>query len=208
MNSQKKSCFSFGSSRNSAKLRKLFACATFVEKTRYGRNSLKKNWLRKTQQSGYGTEGLRRLLEVIFQEWGGIECLTDPGCNPVLSGGLALRSPTQNMLVEPGCCADLGDSANWREAAGHRTAEWRMLWIGHPWLSVKYQAPWLILSDLHESESPPQMRWAVSPEGLLKAVVNAENELERFAQQISPVLITLGYGKDPITMSRRLVGSK
>ena len=148
---------------------------------------------------------LQGLLEVVFHQWGGIESLSDPDCKPVLNGGLTLRCPTHDLLIEPGCCADLGDAINWRQAAAYKQAEWQMLWIGHPWLSVKYQEPWLIISDLHESETPTT-RWAVCPDELQREVVAAEAELERFAGQIAPSLISQGYGGDSHLMGRKLAG--
>ena len=106
---------------------------------------------------------LHRFLQKTFQDWGGIDSLTDPECKPVLSGGLALHCAASETLIEPGCCADLADANNWKEAAAHRGASWKMLWIGHPWLSVRYQAPWLVVSERHESDNPSDC-WAISPE--------------------------------------------
>lgn len=148
---------------------------------------------------------LRRYLGVIFQKWGGIAVLSDPDCRPVLDGGLALRCRPHDQWVEPGCCADLGDAANWREAAAYRQPEWQMLWIGHPWLSVRYQAPWLVLSGEHESDTPTA-RWAVRPEDLQQAVVAAEVELERFAGQVASALVALGYQGNPDLMGQKLAG--
>lgn len=148
---------------------------------------------------------LQKFLDKTFQEWGGIDSLSDPDCQPVLNGGLALQCPTSDVLIQPGCCADLGDAKNWKEAAEYRGSEWQMLWIGHPWLSVRYQPPWLVLSERHESDTPSD-RWAVSPEELNRAADDAKAELERFAGELSVVLPTLGYREDPVLMSRKLAG--
>lgn len=127
---------------------------------------------------------LRRVLELIFQKRAETDAAPDWG---PLNGGLALRCQSRNVLIEPGCCADLGDVANWRQVVGCRQAEWQTLWIGHPWLSVRYDAPRLIVSDPHEGESPTP-RWAVCPDQLQAALVAAEGELERFAGQIEGAL--------------------
>jgi hypothetical protein len=148
---------------------------------------------------------LQKLLAAIFHEWGGIGALSDPDGKPVLNGGLALRCTTPDVLIEPGCCADLGDVANWMEAANYRQADWHMLWIGHPWLSVKYEAPWLIISDQHESENPTA-RWAICPDELHRAVVAAKAEMDRFARQIAVVLAILGCQGDTHLMGRKLAG--
>jgi len=148
---------------------------------------------------------LQQFLEMTFQEWGGIDSLSDPDCKPVLNGGLALRCAASDLLIEPGCCADLGDANNWKGAAEYRGPGWQMLWIGHPWLSVRYQAPWLILSERHESNDPSD-RWAVFPEELNHAVDDAKTELERFAEELARLLLVLGYQDDPESMGRKLAG--
>lgn len=148
---------------------------------------------------------LRRFLEKTFQIWGGIDSLSDPDCNPVLNGGLALHCAASNVVIEPRCCASLRDGINWKEAAAYRGAEWQMLWIGHPWLSVRYQSPWVVLSEPYESDAPSD-HWAVFPEELDKAYVDARAELDRFAGKLALVLPTLGYREDPVEMSRKLAG--
>jgi hypothetical protein len=142
---------------------------------------------------------------VVFREEGGIQSLPDPDDRLPLNGGLALGSPSQGVAVEPTCCADLGNVADWRRAVECRDAVWQMLWIGHPWLSVMFQAPRLMISEPNESESPIA-RWAVAPEQLERALVAAEAELERFAERIAAVLRSQGYGGDPNAMGRRLAG--
>lgn len=148
---------------------------------------------------------LQRFLEKTFQEWGGIESLSDPDCKPVLDGGLALQCPASDVLIEPGCCANVGDAKNWKEAATYRGSEWQMLWIGHPWLSVRYQSPWLVVSEQHESASPSD-RWVVSPVELDRAADDATAELRRFAGELALILPALGYREDPMVMSHKLAG--
>ena len=146
---------------------------------------------------------LRRVLEVIFQNLSEAGFSIDLECLP-LDGGLALRCQSQ-VLIEPGCCADLGDVAGWREAVGYRQAKWQPVSNGHPWVSVRYDAPRLILSDPHEGKYSPTARWAVCPDQLRDAVVAAEVELERFAGQITSAMPS-GYEVDPHLMGRKLAG--
>jgi hypothetical protein len=148
---------------------------------------------------------LRRLLEVIFREEGGIRSLPDPEDVLPLNGGLALSSPSQGVAVEPTCCADLGNVADWRHVVECREAVWQTLWIGHPWLSVMFQAPRLMISEPHESETPIA-RWALVPEQLERALVTAEAELERLAERIAAIPPLRDYGGDPKLMGRRLAG--
>ena len=80
-----------------------------------------------------------------------------------------------------------------------------MLWMGHPWLSFRYQAPWLILSERHESNDPSE-RWEVCPDELNRAVEDAKTELGRFAGELVRLLPVLGYRDDPEPMGRKLAG--
>jgi len=148
---------------------------------------------------------LRRLLEVNIQQWDGIASLSDPDHEPRLDGGMAFCCPSQDVLIEPGCCADLSDAPGWRIAASYRGTDWEMLWIGHPWISVMYQEPSLILSDRHESNQP-NAHWSIDPDELLRAAVEGEAELEAFAEQIAPVLTSLGFCGDPNGVARQLAG--
>jgi hypothetical protein len=142
------------------------------------------------------------VLEAIFQNLLEAGFLNQPDGMP-LNGGLALRSQSQNVLIQPSCCADLGNVVDWRKAAGYRGAEWQPLWIGHPWLLVQYRVPQLIIRDLYDENSTT--RWAVSPDQLQDAFVAAAVELERFAQQIADALPS-SYDAAPSLMSRKLAG--
>src|SRR5262245_1114645 len=129
---------------------------------------------------------IRRMLEVIFRNLSEAGFSVDLECLP-LDGGLALRFRSQ-VLIEPGCCADLGDVGGWRKAVGHKEAKWENVSNGHPWVSVRYDAPRLILSSPHEGTISPTPCWAVFPEQLRDAVVAAEVEQEQFAGRISAAL--------------------
>jgi hypothetical protein len=145
---------------------------------------------------------LRRVLEVIFQNMEEAGFSIDLDCLPLL-GGLALRQ-SRTVLIEPGCCADLGAIARWREAVGYRQAEWQDASSGHPSVSVRYDAPRLIISSPHQGE-PPTARWAVHPDQLQVAVVAAEFELDRFASQVAAAMPS-GFELDPHLMGQKLAG--
>lgn len=148
---------------------------------------------------------LEDYLQVTFDEWGGISSLNDPNSRPVLNGGLALISDQPDVFIEPTCCSDLGDIENWKAAASYEGKNWEMLWIGHPWLSMKFQEPWLLLSDLHESEDPIA-RWAVKPKELQDAIDVAEVELNRFSKQVAGILTGLEFEGDAASISLHLAG--
>ena len=145
---------------------------------------------------------LRRVLEVTFQK--SLEAELSPDCGP-LNGALALRCQSQNVLIEPFCCADLNDAADWRNVADYREATWSLLPIGHPSQSVRYRAPCLIISDQHDLKPPTEERWAVCPDQLRVALVPANIELERFARRIADALPS-GYEADPTLWGRKLAG--
>lgn len=148
---------------------------------------------------------LEKVLRVFLDDWGGLSSLNDPDSIPVLTGGLVLSSDEQEVFIEPTCCSDLGNTTNWKEAASFEGEQWEMLWIGHPWLSMKFQKPWLLLSDLHETEAPVE-RWAVKPGDLSRAVSAAVEELTRFSEMIATALVNCGYKGDAVRMSLKLAG--
>jgi len=145
-----------------------------------------------------------KLLTAVLRDWGGPESLTDPDGKPVLDGGLALCQGVE-VLAEPACCVDLGNISDWREAAGYRWADWQMLWVGHPWLSVRHDGQWLVLSGPHESEAP-EARWAVDPGELERAVDLAVVEQERFAARLQPAVAALVGDGSAGLIARRLAG--
>jgi hypothetical protein len=142
------------------------------------------------------------VLEVIFRNLEEAGFSIDLECLPLL-GGLALRQ--SQVLIEPGCCADLGDVAGWRQAAGYRQSGWKSVSNGHPWVSVRYDAPRLILSSPHEGKYPPTACWAVCPGELRDAVVAAEVEMKRFAGQITSAMPS-GCELDAHLMGQKLAG--
>lgn len=146
---------------------------------------------------------LETLLNFFVNEWGGPQVFSDPDQKPVLGGGLALCAGDQ-VLAEPTCCVDLSNLSDWQEAAGYRETGWTMLWIGHPWLSVRYEAPWLVLSEPHESENPAG-HWAVSPDDLDRAVQAAEADLERLALPLRSMLEAMGV-EDAVGAAQQLAG--
>ncbi len=148
---------------------------------------------------------LENILRVLLRDGGGVETLSDPETIPVLNGGLALRGLNTTVLIQPTCCSDLRDVAGWRNAV-RCGGDWQMLWIGHPWVSVRSEGSHLLLSQPHESNDPVA-RWAVTPAELEHAVTVAERGLETFAGSVSAALISLGYAGEAELMGRRLAGS-
>jgi hypothetical protein len=147
---------------------------------------------------------LRLILRVIVEDWGGAESLTGPDADPVLSGGMALVEGNE-VLVEPTCCVDLRNLSDWRGAAAYGGLGWQTLWIGHPWLYVRFDGTLLLVSDQQESE-PTGARWAVAPPDLERAVAVAEAELAAFADWLRPALAPWAGAEAAAALARRLAG--
>lgn len=124
--------------------------------------------------------------------------------NRVLDGGFALISDG-SVILEPMCCSDLGNLDGWREAASCQATEWQMLWIGHPWVSVRFDGGQLIISDLHESDDPVS-KYAVLPDNLQKATGLAAAELEDFSYRLQSAVAPIIGAEIAPALARRMAG--
>ncbi|WP_298865639.1 hypothetical protein [uncultured Gimesia sp.] len=148
---------------------------------------------------------LEQYLHVIFDDWGGIdEVLGDLKNKPELHGGFALLSQSGEVLIEPTCCSSLKDLVNWKAAAQNREAYWQELWVGHPWISTKYQSSRLILSDYHEINTEISDRWGVHPQNLEQAIQNAEAELKDFSLRLKIILQKWSLPTDITLLAKQL----
>lgn len=140
---------------------------------------------------------LQRLVEA--------EALASPDDQAALSGGFAVVSAGR-VLVEPNCCGDLKDWHEWQSAASYRDPTWRILWIGHPWLSARAEGDDLILSQPHESNEPVA-KWIVT-RGLIAPVLErVMAELEVFSQRVALSLLLVGLDDGhAVRIARTLVG--
>ncbi len=103
-----------------------------------------------------------------------------------LSGGYCLQSQEQ-VCVLPGCCSDLGTIEEWAKASAYRGEAWAMVWIGHPWVSVRFSEELLIFSHPHESKSPEDW-FAIEPGALNLAIDFARVRLEQFELTLLPIV--------------------
>lgn len=105
-----------------------------------------------------------------------------------MSGGYVLVSDGHDIL--PGCCSDLGNLDEWREAAEHRDAVWKQVWIGHPWTHVSALDDVLRFAEPSEKDAPPSDAVAVqvSRADLRAALARAEEEVSRFADRLTPLV--------------------
>ncbi len=150
------------------------------------------------------TRTLGLILAATLEQWGGVEALTGPDAVPVFGGGLALCAGDE-VLAEPACCVDLRNLSDWLGASAYRGAGWQILWIGHPWLSVRFGGGSLTLSERHEG-AEPEGRWAVTPEALDAAVRAAASEMEAFAARLLPAVSAHVGGEEARLVARSLAG--
>lgn len=133
------------------------------------------------------------------------EALSAPDGPGVLSGGFAVVTEGR-VLVEPSCCGDLGNWNDWQSAALCRKAEWEILWIGHPWLSIRSEGDDLIVSAPHES-SEPVPTWILDRHLIAPALTRTRTELECFAQRLAQSLYASGNNISDLTnVARALAG--
>ncbi|QGJ70261.1 Hypothetical protein PBC10988_19560 [Planctomycetales bacterium 10988] len=121
------------------------------------------------------------------------------------SGGFALWTEEEGAIYEPQCCGDLKDLASWKEAAIYQKGNWEMLWIGHPWLSYRYENGFLQLSDLHE-DTEPIAKWQISSEILADAVSLAEIQRHAFVEQLELILKKRNLNRDTKPLASTLAG--
>lgn len=110
--------------------------------------------------------------------------ITQPDNLGSFNGGFVLSAAGEH-LIRPNCCCDLSNLDDWVEASQYREPEWAMLWVGHPWVSVRFEASQLWISDYHEGE-PTGVICRFEPAALEQATTKARNALEQLALRLEP----------------------
>jgi hypothetical protein len=146
---------------------------------------------------------LRKVLLVHFGEDG---IPADPEEMSALSGGFALLHEAE-VITLPGCCGDLGDLANWAQAVQQESVEPAMLWIGHPWLSVRRDGDVLWLQQEHDYPRPePSRSVQIGTTALGEAIDRARSELDALFERLLFVLGSLVPRSTARLVAGRLVG--
>jgi hypothetical protein len=68
-------------------------------------------------------------------------------------GGLRLESAAGPLDFQ--CCGDLGDAAEWERLLREPPAEWQQIWIGHPWVYIRFDEEAVYLSDYYDYDPGP-----------------------------------------------------
>ena len=126
---------------------------------------------------------LRAILRVEFADVTVDDELEEVGA---LSGGFVLSHATGAIL--PGCCGDLGNWAEWQMAADHAAADWKDVWIGHPWTHVRSAGETLVSTEPRESNATEELVEVaqVPRRDLQAAITTAARQLDAFAARLVP----------------------
>jgi hypothetical protein len=153
---------------------------------------------------------LHSVLTAIIRQWGGMESLFEDGRCPALPGGVVLSCDEPSIEIEPRCCTSLDDVNSWCDALAYRDEDWKMMWIGHPWLLMKYENAQLLLAESGEAahDQPPQTIWELSRETFAEQMAEVERELSYLESRLASILPGLGCSEDPTTTARQLVGRR
>jgi hypothetical protein len=128
-----------------------------------------------------------------FQEFGPFE------------GGFALVRDREVLQI-PHCGGSLGDLSEWDSASKWRSPKWKAVWIGHPYVSVRFDAGLLQISEPHIGEMPIRTRVDVVPDELVSAVEGAKRELLSFKDRMRPIVQTISRTQSPEQVLKLLIG--
>lgn len=136
------------------------------------------------------------------------EAAGDPEQWGPLRGGYALQRGAE-LLVEPGCCGDLGNLSEWHRAVDAADDSWASLWIGHPWRSARRTGAQVEISQPHQNaeggvQQPLVVACRVDAAELAHAVEAARGELAALAARIRPLVAP--HATEAAAFLRCLVG--
>ena len=93
-------------------------------------------------------ENLQMLIEARLEDR---EDDPDEGCFVLaFDGGIALEKDNK-IYIRPMCCSDMSDLKNWQDLLTNSSAEWKTLWIGHPWVLYRKENGKISFSEYTES---------------------------------------------------------
>ena len=103
-----------------------------------------------------------------------------------IAGGYVLS--TAGERLEPGCCGDLSNLADWRAVAEQYSDDWTMVWIGHPWTHASAQSDVITILRASEDDVPtnPQPFCSVERDVLRSAIETASEQIRLFGERLSP----------------------
>lgn len=125
-----------------------------------------------------------------------------------LSGGYVFE--TDETIIYPQCCGDLGDIHEWKKAVSFSNEGEEMLWIGHPWLMMKSIDDTSIqIRETDEYDELAMLEPITLQRTLLQTAIDvAEAELAHFHQRIAPVVRELVPHEHEIVLDVLVYGNR
>jgi hypothetical protein len=149
--------------------------------------------------------GASASLRAILARLVPVEERTDPEAVGALSGGFALVA-NGRVVQEPMCCSDLVNNHDWRALIDYREPAWRMVWIGHPWLSARADGDDIVLS-LPSEGAPPEPAWVLNRALIHPALARATARLEALVPHVAAALLDgEGNGRNARAVALKLCG--
>ncbi len=145
--------------------------------------------------------GLRAILSRLVPA----EERADPDAFGALDGGFALVA-NGRVVQEPMCCSDLANNRDWHELIDYREPAWRMVWIGHPWLSARADGDDIVLS-LPSEGATPEPAWVLNRALIAPALARATARLEALVPHVAAALLDAeGNGPNARALALKLCG--
>lgn len=149
--------------------------------------------------------GASASLRTILARLVPVEERTDPEAVTPLYGGFALVA-NGRVVQEPMCCSDLANNRDWHELIDYREPAWRMVWIGHPWLSARADGDDIVLS-LPSEGATPEPAWVLNRALLAPALARATARLEALVPHVTAALLDAeGNGGNARALALKLCG--
>ena len=135
------------------------------------------------QQFKQATKGISKATQREYMEWASGEVLLHDG----------------NIIFRPMCCSSFGALAEWKSVAAYQESEWAMVWIGHPWIYMKYEDGWLYFTDYTEDgTNHVDVLYAIEPEQIAQAVKMAEPETQAFLDRYYRYFPKVQIDRNPV----------
>ncbi|MEZ4223512.1 MAG: hypothetical protein R3B13_21370 [Polyangiaceae bacterium] len=141
----------------------------------------------------------------VHLEWtgGGVQSLPDEDSISPISGGYAFVRNEQ-VKLEPGCCCDLSDLAQWRAAflAGPGPTP---LLVGHGTYSIACRKGEVAITVFSEVRDQADVHFSCATDAFAAALAKAEQQQTLFARLLERRLRELGAGKRSTGIANCLV---
>jgi len=148
---------------------------------------------------------IRKYMASLPSEDDSVTETLDPDNNSALNGGYALCTGG-DVPITPQCCSSLADISDWKMAAEYRGADNTMVWIGHPWVNVRFNGINLIFTGDDGLTLKPSPECVVTPDDLKRAVDQAYWEIESLAERLTPVIEKFAPEGRAVETARILAG--